>query len=61
MSEINKYGLASDYYNLSQIEKEGADNLSLKEAYLLVMKEKPSCHRGLVHNLLEKAEESLLR
>ncbi|KAJ8434872.1 hypothetical protein Cgig2_004638 [Carnegiea gigantea] len=26
--------------HMSQIEKEGADNLSLKEAYLLVMKEK---------------------
>ncbi|KAJ8444876.1 hypothetical protein Cgig2_029807 [Carnegiea gigantea] len=31
----------------SQIEKEGANNLSLKEAHPLVMKEKPSYHRGL--------------
>ncbi|KAJ8429703.1 LOW QUALITY PROTEIN: hypothetical protein Cgig2_004878 [Carnegiea gigantea] len=31
--------------HISQIEKEDADNLSLKEAYLLVMKE--SYHRGL--------------
>ncbi|KAJ8420868.1 hypothetical protein Cgig2_012546 [Carnegiea gigantea] len=31
----------------SQIEKEGADNLSLKEAYLLVMKEKSGYHRRL--------------
>ncbi|KAJ8420243.1 hypothetical protein Cgig2_018048 [Carnegiea gigantea] len=33
--------------HMSQIEKEGADNLSLKEAYLLVMKEKSGHHRGL--------------
>ena len=33
--------------HMSQIEKEGADNLSLKEAYLLVMKEKSGYHRGL--------------
>ncbi|KAJ8444292.1 hypothetical protein Cgig2_029705 [Carnegiea gigantea] len=33
--------------HLSQIEKEGADNLSLKVAYLLVMKEKSGYHRGL--------------
>ena len=32
--------------HMSQIEKEGADNLSLKEAYLLVMKEKSGYHRG---------------
>ena len=32
---------------MSQIEKEGANNLSLKEAYLLVMKEKSCYHRGL--------------
>lgn len=31
---------------MSQIEKEGADNLSLKEAYLVVMKEKSGYHRG---------------
>ncbi|KAJ8421258.1 hypothetical protein Cgig2_008626 [Carnegiea gigantea] len=33
--------------HMSQIEKEGADNLSLKEAYLLLMKEKLGYHRGL--------------
>ena len=33
--------------HMSQIEKEGADNLSLKEAYLSVMKEKSGYHRGL--------------
>ena len=33
--------------HMSQIEKEGADNLSLKEAYLLVMKENSGYHRGL--------------
>jgi len=32
---------------MSQIEKEGTDNLSLKEVYLLVMKDKPGYHRGL--------------
>ncbi|KAJ8424193.1 LOW QUALITY PROTEIN: hypothetical protein Cgig2_023876 [Carnegiea gigantea] len=32
--------------HMSRIEKEGADNLSLKEAYLLVMKEKSGYHRG---------------
>jgi len=32
---------------MSQIEKEGVDNLSLKEAYLLVMKEKSGYDRGL--------------
>ncbi|KAJ8436108.1 hypothetical protein Cgig2_017091 [Carnegiea gigantea] len=47
--------------HMSQIEKEGADNLSFKEADLLVIKEKPGYHRGLVHNLLEKVEENLLR
>ncbi|KAJ8422964.1 hypothetical protein Cgig2_002713 [Carnegiea gigantea] len=34
-------------HHMSQTEKEGADNLSLKEAYLLVMKEKSGHHRGL--------------
>ncbi|KAJ8427354.1 hypothetical protein Cgig2_016220 [Carnegiea gigantea] len=33
--------------HVSQIKKEGADNLPLKEAYLLVMKEKSGYHRGL--------------
>ncbi|KAJ8439466.1 hypothetical protein Cgig2_008497 [Carnegiea gigantea] len=33
--------------HMSQIKKEGADNLSLKEAYLLVMKEEPGYHREL--------------
>ncbi|KAJ8435156.1 hypothetical protein Cgig2_007777 [Carnegiea gigantea] len=44
--------------HMSQIEKEGADNLSLKKAYLLVMNEKLGYHRGLglVHNRLEKVE-----
>lgn len=32
---------------MSQIKKEGADTLSLKEAYLQVMKEKSGYHRGL--------------
>ncbi|KAJ8423311.1 hypothetical protein Cgig2_008840 [Carnegiea gigantea] len=36
--------------HMSQIEKEGANNLSLKEAYLLVMKEKSGYHRGLRPN-----------
>ncbi|KAJ8428709.1 hypothetical protein Cgig2_025700 [Carnegiea gigantea] len=33
--------------HMSQMKKEGADNLSLKEAYLLVIKEKSGYHRGL--------------
>ena len=41
-----KYGEFKELY-MSQIKKEGADNLSLKEAYLLVMKEKSGYHRGL--------------
>jgi len=35
------------HLHMSQVEKEGVDNLSLKEAYLLVMKEKSGYHRGL--------------
>ena len=31
----------------NQIQKHGVDNLSLKEAYVEVIKEKPGYHRGL--------------
>ena len=35
------------HLHMSQVKKEGVDNLSLKEAYLLVMIEKLGYHRGL--------------
>ena len=33
--------------HMSQIKKKGADSMFLKEAYLLVMREKSGYHRGL--------------
>ena len=35
------------HLHMTQVEKEGVDNLSLKEAYLSLMKEKLGHHRGL--------------